>query len=84
MNDSMEFYALGFEKIHPVSAQHGLNIAELLDDLITALPIKMESVTKEDEREQIKIAKAAEGERDARASFIGIDMDKNELAKLFS
>ncbi|MCK5129233.1 MAG: GTP-binding protein [Clostridiales bacterium] len=34
--------------------------------------------------EQIKIVKATEAERDARASFIGINMNKNELAKLFS
>lgn len=34
--------------------------------------------------EQIKIVKATKAERDARASFIGINMNKSELAKLFS
>ena len=34
--------------------------------------------------EQIKIKKAAEGEREARVSFIGIGMDKSSLAKLFA
>lgn len=34
--------------------------------------------------EQIKIVKATKAERNARASFIGINMNKSELAKLFS
>ncbi len=34
--------------------------------------------------DQIKIVQASQGERVARASFIGIDMDKSELAKLFA
>lgn len=34
--------------------------------------------------DQIKIVEAAPGERVARASFIGIDMNKGQLAKLFA
>ncbi len=34
--------------------------------------------------EQIKIVKATKAERNARANFIGINMNKSELAKLFS
>jgi len=33
-----EFYRLGVEEIHPVSAQHGLGVAELLDRVIEHLP----------------------------------------------
>ncbi|MCS7262583.1 MAG: ribosome biogenesis GTPase Der [Aquificaceae bacterium] len=33
-----EFYALGFERVFPVSAQHGRGIGELLDSLIEHLP----------------------------------------------
>lgn len=32
-----EFYALGSDKIYPVSAQHGLGIGEFLDDLIASI-----------------------------------------------
>jgi GTP-binding protein len=33
-----EFYALGSDKIHLISAQHGLGIGEFLDDLVASLP----------------------------------------------
>lgn len=33
-----EFYALGSDKIYPMSAQHGLGVGEFLDDLIAAVP----------------------------------------------
>lgn len=33
-----EFYALGSDKIYPMSAQHGLGVGEFLDDLVASLP----------------------------------------------
>lgn len=33
-----EFYAMGFEKIYPVSAEHGYMLGELMDDVVTFLP----------------------------------------------
>ncbi|MEJ7555911.1 MAG: ribosome biogenesis GTPase Der [Aquificaceae bacterium] len=33
-----EFYSLGFERVFPISAQHGRGIGELLDSLIALIP----------------------------------------------
>jgi GTP-binding protein len=33
-----EFYALGLREVYPISALHGTGVADLLDDVITALP----------------------------------------------
>ena len=33
-----EFYALGFETVVPVSAYHGSNVGDLLDEIVRALP----------------------------------------------
>lgn len=33
-----EFYSLGFEKVFPVSAQHGKGIGELLDSIVELIP----------------------------------------------
>lgn len=38
-NDAQEFYELGFEQLFPVSAEHGLNIGELLDEVVKTFPI---------------------------------------------
>ena len=37
---SAEFYSLGIEKIFPLSAEHGLGINELLDEIIERLPVE--------------------------------------------
>jgi GTPase len=36
---AQEFYELGFDQVYPVSAAHGLSIGDLLDDLLTTLPV---------------------------------------------
>lgn len=37
-NDAQQFYELGLGEIFPISAEHGLNIGDLLDVVIDALP----------------------------------------------
>lgn len=37
-SDVAEFYRLGFDRVFPVSAEHGRSINDLLDDLIQVLP----------------------------------------------
>lgn len=48
-----EFYALGLGDPYPISALHGAGVADLLDDLVTALP---PAPGEEEEDESIKIA----------------------------
>ncbi len=36
--DAQEFYKLGFSKVYPVSAEHGLNVGDLLDDVLETFP----------------------------------------------
>ncbi|MCX7634512.1 MAG: ribosome biogenesis GTPase Der, partial [Syntrophales bacterium] len=48
-----EFYALGVERLYPISAQHGLGIHELMDDVTSVLPAVHEEVT---DGEEIRIA----------------------------
>jgi GTPase len=36
---AQEFYELGFDKVYPVSAAHGLNIGDLLEDVVKTFPV---------------------------------------------
>lgn len=40
LHDAAEFYALGFDKIYPISGINGSGSGELLDDLVKVLPEK--------------------------------------------
>jgi GTP-binding protein len=42
-----DFYSLGFEKVYPISAQHGKGVGELLDDVVSMLPEEEEVAQRE-------------------------------------
>jgi GTP-binding protein len=48
-----DFYQLGIEPVYPLSAQHGLGITELLNDVVDSLP--KESPEKEEEATKLAI-----------------------------
>lgn len=52
--DLPEFYSLGIDRFYEISAEHGLGIGELLDDLVEAFPEYEEST--EDETDRIRVA----------------------------
>jgi GTP-binding protein len=52
--DALEFYALGLEALYPVSALHGTGVADLLDDVVEALP-SLEPEIREDTSVKIAI-----------------------------
>lgn len=52
--DLPEFYSLGIDQFYEISAEHGLGIGELLDDVVDAFPEYEESA--EDETDRIRVA----------------------------
>ncbi|RMG73263.1 MAG: ribosome biogenesis GTPase Der [Bacteroidetes bacterium] len=50
MENTFEFYELGFEQLYPISAMNGSGTGELLDDLLEALPEKPETESSETPR----------------------------------
>lgn len=51
-----EFYSLGFERVIPVSAEHRLGIAELLDEATRSFPQSGEEAEEEEKPRAIRVA----------------------------
>ncbi len=51
--DALEFYNLGLGNVYPISALHGIGVADLLDDLIEVLP---RWSPEEEEKQGVKLA----------------------------
>lgn len=49
-----DFYRLGIDEIYPISAQHGLGVDELLNDIVRGFPYAAKN--KDDKETQIKVA----------------------------
>lgn len=52
-NDALEFHRLGVDRIYPASAEHGVGLGDLLEDLAAVLP---EPEEEEEETGRIKVA----------------------------
>lgn len=71
---ALEFYELGIEKVHPISAQHGTGVAELLDDVAPYLPVNDAEDTQEEERIKIAvIGKPNVGKSSLVNKFLGFE-----------
>lgn len=40
IGSAYEYMSLGYDKIYPISAEHGLGLGDLLDDVVKVLPLK--------------------------------------------
>ena len=58
-----EFYAMGFERVHAVSAEHGRGVGDLLDAVVAALPEPLP--------EEAEEGAEAEADRPVRLAIIG-------------
>ncbi len=53
---AMEFYSLGLGEVRPISAEHGLGVADLLDEVVEMLPEKAVKEEDEEEPNELRIA----------------------------
>ncbi|OGQ54737.1 MAG: ribosome biogenesis GTPase Der [Deltaproteobacteria bacterium RIFCSPLOWO2_02_56_12] len=49
-----EFYDLGLNEVFPLSAEHGLGLTELMDQVVSAFPAGLSEVTVEEEEEIVR------------------------------
>lgn len=52
----VEFYALGFEHVHAISAFHNLGVGDLLDTVVEALAAQPSALEDDDDDDHLKIA----------------------------
>jgi GTP-binding protein len=64
--DAAEFWSLGWEHTHPIAANHGRGVADLLDEIVRALPPETE-------------AEAARKARDVEADAFARDVSSGRL-----
>ncbi|MEA2007762.1 MAG: ribosome biogenesis GTPase Der [Chloroflexota bacterium] len=50
--NAVQFYSLGIDEVHPISALHGIGVGDMLDALVTAFP----ALGEEEEDTSVKIA----------------------------
>lgn len=52
----IEFFGLGFERVHPISAFHNLGVGDLLDAIVDALGAQPSADEEDDDDDHLKIA----------------------------
>jgi GTP-binding protein len=55
-NEAQEFYELGIESVSPVSAEHGTNVGDLLDDVVRHFPEPRRDVNVQESEIKVAIA----------------------------
>jgi GTP-binding protein len=71
--NAAEFYGLGLERVYDISALHGRNLGDFLDELVSILNIP-EEITREDKRLRIAIVgKPNVGKSSLTNSLLGYD-----------
>ncbi|MDY0004283.1 MAG: ribosome biogenesis GTPase Der [Polyangia bacterium] len=73
-----EFYELGLGEVHALSAQHGRNVGELLDDLTAVLRARAAGVEPEDDQSEEAIRVALVGRPNAGKSSLVNQLVKEE------
>jgi GTP-binding protein len=66
-----DFYELGFGDVHPVSAEHGRGVGELVDAIVERLALPLEPPPPEEEEEPHEVEEAERPSGDVRLAVVG-------------